>query len=62
MPSHYIFRPESSLRRSSLGYSPSLNIPISSPTDVTLTEDEKYTMYTLKQLKRMHFHLFRLLF
>ncbi|XP_071635421.1 piezo-type mechanosensitive ion channel component isoform X5 [Temnothorax longispinosus] len=45
--------PESSFRRSSLGYSPSLNIPVSSPTDVTLAEDEKHTMYTLKQLKQM---------
>ncbi|XP_011063270.1 PREDICTED: piezo-type mechanosensitive ion channel component 2 isoform X6 [Acromyrmex echinatior] len=45
--------PESSFRRASLGYSPSLNIPESSPTEVTLTEDEKHTMYTLKQLKHM---------
>ncbi|XP_026827290.1 piezo-type mechanosensitive ion channel component isoform X4 [Ooceraea biroi] len=45
--------PESSFRRASLGHSPSLNIPVSSPADVTLTEDEKYTMYTLKQLKHM---------
>ncbi|XP_011705466.1 PREDICTED: piezo-type mechanosensitive ion channel component 1-like, partial [Wasmannia auropunctata] len=43
--------PESSFRRASLGYSPSLNIPVSSPTDVTLTENEKHTIYTLKQLK-----------
>ncbi|XP_011693697.1 PREDICTED: piezo-type mechanosensitive ion channel component 2-like [Wasmannia auropunctata] len=46
-------RPESSFRRASLGYSPSLNIPVSSPTDVTLTENEKHTIYTLKQLKHM---------
>ncbi|XP_072762660.1 piezo-type mechanosensitive ion channel component isoform X5 [Anoplolepis gracilipes] len=45
--------PESSFRRASLGYSPSLNIPISSPADVTLTENENHTMYTLKQLKHM---------
>ncbi|KAM0736630.1 Piezo-type mechanosensitive ion channel component 1 [Formica fusca] len=45
--------PESSFRRASLGYSPSLNIPISSPADVTLTENENYTIYTLKQLKHM---------
>ncbi|KYM80686.1 Protein PIEZO1 [Atta colombica] len=45
--------PESSFRRASLGYSPSLNIPESSPTEVTLTEDEKHTIYTLKQLKHM---------
>ncbi|XP_025268649.1 piezo-type mechanosensitive ion channel component isoform X2 [Camponotus floridanus] len=45
--------PESSFRRASLGYSPSLNIPVSSPADVTLTENENYTMYTLKQLKHM---------
>ncbi|KAG5319735.1 PIEZO protein, partial [Pseudoatta argentina] len=45
--------PESSFRRASLGYSPSLNIPESSPTEITLTEDEKHTTYTLKQLKHM---------
>ncbi|XP_050458271.1 piezo-type mechanosensitive ion channel component isoform X5 [Cataglyphis hispanica] len=45
--------PESSFKRASLGYSPSLNIPISSPADVTLTENENNTMYTLKQLKHM---------
>ncbi|KAL0119117.1 hypothetical protein PUN28_009604 [Cardiocondyla obscurior] len=44
---------ESTFRRSSLGYSPSLNIPVSSPADVTLAEDEKHTIYTLKQLKHM---------
>lgn len=51
------FRPESSFRQASLGHSPSLNIPISSPADVTLTENEKYTMYTLKQLKRTPYFL-----
>lgn len=56
------FRPESSFRRASLGHSPSLNIPTSSPADVTLTENEKYTMYTLKQLKRMHCFFNQLLF
>ncbi|CAL1685705.1 unnamed protein product [Lasius platythorax] len=45
--------PESSFRHASLGYSPSLNIPISSPADVTLTENENHTVYTLKQLKHM---------
>ncbi|KAL6263389.1 hypothetical protein P5V15_006180 [Pogonomyrmex californicus] len=45
--------PENSFRRASLGYSPSMNIPTSSPADVTLTEDEKHTIYTLKQLKHM---------
>ncbi|XP_018407088.1 PREDICTED: piezo-type mechanosensitive ion channel component [Cyphomyrmex costatus] len=45
--------PESSFRRASLGYSPSLNIPESSPAEITLTEDEKHTTYTLKQLKHM---------
>lgn len=50
------FRPESTFRRASLGYSPSLNIPISSPADVTLTENENHTMYTLKQLKRIYAH------
>ncbi|XP_012229785.1 piezo-type mechanosensitive ion channel component isoform X2 [Linepithema humile] len=42
-----------SFQRASLGHSPSLNMPTSSPADVTLTENEKYTMYTLKQLKHM---------
>lgn len=46
------FRPEHTFRRASLGHSPNLNIPVASPADITLTEDEKYTMYTLKQLKR----------
>ncbi|XP_011880859.1 PREDICTED: piezo-type mechanosensitive ion channel component 1 isoform X3 [Vollenhovia emeryi] len=45
--------PDNLYNRASLGYSPSLNIPVSSPADVTLTEDEKHTMYTLKQLKHM---------
>lgn len=49
------FRPDSSFRCGSLEYSPSLNISASSPIDVTLAEDEKHTMYTLKQLKRMLF-------
>ncbi|KAG7188826.1 hypothetical protein KM043_008433 [Ampulex compressa] len=44
---------ESSFRRASLGHSPSLNIPISSPTEVILADDEKHTMYTLRQLKQM---------
>lgn len=43
-----------------MGHSPNLNTPIASPADVTLTEDEKHTMYTLKQLKRMLFiHLWK---
>lgn len=50
------FRPENSFRHASLGYSPSLNIPISSPADVTLTENENHTVYTLKQLKRIYTH------
>ncbi|XP_020278165.1 piezo-type mechanosensitive ion channel component isoform X3 [Pseudomyrmex gracilis] len=45
---------ESQFRRASLGHFSDANIPISSPTEeVTLTEDEKYTKYTLKQLKHM---------
>ncbi|XP_011153289.1 piezo-type mechanosensitive ion channel component isoform X2 [Harpegnathos saltator] len=40
-------------RHASLGHSPNYNIPASSPADVTLTEDEGNTMYTLKQLKHM---------
>ncbi|XP_025986648.2 piezo-type mechanosensitive ion channel component isoform X3 [Solenopsis invicta] len=45
--------PESSFRCASLGHSPSLNIPVASPADITLTDDEKHTIYTLKQLKHM---------
>ncbi|XP_066587552.1 piezo-type mechanosensitive ion channel component [Prorops nasuta] len=44
-------------RRASLGHSPNLNIPsaatATSPTEVILSEDERSTIYTLKQLKRM---------
>lgn len=48
------FRPENIRRRTSLGHSPSYNIAAAcSPADVTLTEDEGHTMFTLKQLKRM---------
>ncbi|XP_032683429.1 piezo-type mechanosensitive ion channel component isoform X2 [Odontomachus brunneus] len=45
--------PGNAYRRSSLGHSPSYNIAASSPADVTLIEDEGYTIYTLKQLKHM---------
>ncbi|XP_043493596.1 piezo-type mechanosensitive ion channel component isoform X2 [Polistes fuscatus] len=45
--------PESAFRRTSLGHSPSLNISMTSPTDIILGEEETSNMYTLKQLKRM---------
>ncbi|XP_014483161.1 PREDICTED: piezo-type mechanosensitive ion channel component isoform X3 [Dinoponera quadriceps] len=44
---------ENVCRHSSLGHSASYNIPASSPTDVTLTEDDGNAIYTLKQLKHM---------
>ncbi|XP_076765205.1 piezo type mechanosensitive ion channel component isoform X3 [Xylocopa sonorina] len=40
-------------RRSSLGHSPILTMPPTSPGEVFLVDEDKDTMYTLRQLKRM---------
>ncbi|XP_046824974.1 piezo-type mechanosensitive ion channel component isoform X4 [Vespa crabro] len=45
--------PESALRRSSLGHTPSLNDSTTSPAQIILGEEETSNMYTLNQLKRM---------
>ncbi|XP_076169043.1 piezo type mechanosensitive ion channel component isoform X2 [Ptiloglossa arizonensis] len=44
---------ENPFRQSSLGHSPTLIIPPSTPGDVFLVEEDRGNMYTLKQLKQM---------
>nr|XP_034178628.1 piezo-type mechanosensitive ion channel component isoform X2 [Osmia lignaria] len=43
----------STIRRSSLGHSPTLNILPNNPAEVFIPEENDETMYTLRQLKRM---------
>ena len=49
------YRPEEIPRveRSSLGHSPILTMPTSSPGEVFLVEEDKTSVYSLRQLKRM---------